>query len=345
MDGIDRTVSAFAQTCEELRLHRRRVVVTGGAGFIGSETAGMLLKLGQSVVVLDNLETGNIHNIERLERLGKGAGSFHFVEGDIRDAGACRRVMDAADVVIHLAALGSVSRSIADPLRSHQVNVDGFLNVLQAALDEGVKRVVYASSSSVYGDHPALPKYEDAVGSPLSPYALTKVINEQYASIFSRVYGLEWIGLRYFNVFGPNQDPEGPYAAVIPRWIKALRDGGQVQIFGDGETTRDFCFVANAVQANILAAFATAPDAINQVYNVAVGRQTTLNMLLEGIVARLKRGDHLKVGQPPIYAAFRAGDVRHSLADISKAKRYLGYEPTHALEDGLDETVQHFGKR
>jgi UDP-N-acetylglucosamine 4-epimerase len=301
------------------------------------------LSIGQKVVVIDNFATGNRANIAFLEKAAESTGSFAFVEGDIRDLDACRRVMEGVDAAIHLAALGSVPRSIKDPLTSHQVNVDGFVNILRAAQESRVGRVVYASSSSVYGDHPKLPKLEEFVGQPLSPYALTKAINEQYASVFSRVYGLETVGLRYFNVFGPRQDPNGPYAAVIPKWISALLHGEPVRIFGDGETSRDFCFVQNAVQANILAACTTSGNAINQVYNVAVGQRTTLNSLYAGIVSRLETHKRLRSSKPPVYDDFRVGDVKHSLADITKARRLLGYEPSHVFEAGLDETVRHFG--
>jgi UDP-N-acetylglucosamine 4-epimerase len=329
--------------CNELRTRPKKFLVTGGAGFIGSATAARLLSVGQKVVVIDNFATGSRANITFLEKAAESAESFTFVEGDIRDLDACGRVMEGVDAAIHLAALGSVPRSIKDPLTSHQVNVDGFVNILRAAQESRVGRVVYASSSSVYGDHPKLPKLEEFVGQPLSPYALTKAINEQYASVFSRVYGLETVGLRYFNVFGPRQDPNGPYAAVIPKWISALLHGEPVRIFGDGETSRDFCFVQNAVQANILAACTTSGNAINQVYNVAVGQRTTLNSLYAGIVSRLETHKRLRSSKPPVYDDFRVGDVKHSLADITKARRLLGYEPSHVFEAGLDETVRHFG--
>ena len=344
MGGEGTACGAFANTCDELRADRRRFLVTGGAGFIGYATARRLLELGQTVLVLDNFATGKQKHISELRTLSKKHGSFSFCKGDIRDIEICRDVAGSVDVIIHLAALGSVPRSIADPLTSHQVNVDGFVNILTAAYQKSVKRVVYASSSSVYGDHPSLPKRESEIGTPLSPYALTKAIDEQYAAMFARAYAMEMIGLRYFNVFGPHQDPDGPYAAVVPKWIAALRRGERVRIFGDGKTSRDFCYVENAVQSNILAACATAEKAVNQVYNIAVGQQTSLNELHRGIVDRLVAHKKIDCIEPPVYEDFRPGDVRHSLADVSKARELLGYQPSHSFDAGLDETIVHFAE-
>jgi UDP-N-acetylglucosamine 4-epimerase len=324
----------FAETCIELERQPRRFLVTGAAGFIGSNLLEQLLCLGQDVVALDNFMTGHRRNLDLAVSGAGGRGRFQFIEADIRDLEACKRVTEGVDIILHQAALGSVPRSIADPLLSHDCNVNGFLNVLVAARDRGVGRVVYASSSSVYGDNPQLPKVEDAVGKPLSPYALTKSINEQYADVFRRAYGTEIVGLRYFNVFGQRQDPGGAYAAVIPKWISQLLRSEPVEIYGDGETSRDFCFIDNVVQANILAA--TAPgDAASGVFNVAFGDRTTLNDLYSAIVRGLIARDRLPAHVPAVHSAFRLGDVRHSLADIERARRLLGYAPTHALSDGL----------
>ncbi|HTY54928.1 MAG TPA: NAD-dependent epimerase/dehydratase family protein [Candidatus Binataceae bacterium] len=299
------------------------------------------------MVGLDNFATGHRANLQEVER-GVTADRwrrFRFVEGDIRDRGACRRACDGVDIVLHQAALGSVPRSIEDPITANSVNVGGFLEMLMAARVAGVKRFVYATSSSTYGDHPGLPKVESLIGKPLSPYAVTKLANELYADVFSSTYGFPSIGLRYFNIFGARQDPNGAYAAVIPRWIAAMIHNEPVYINGDGETSRDFCHVANAVQANLLAA--TTPDlaAVNQVYNVAVGERTSLNELFERLRALLApRFAHL-AGFAPIYRDFRGGDVRHSLADIGKAKRLLGYEPTHVIGDGLSEAMAWYSSR
>ena len=265
----------------ELRAAPRQWLVTGAAGFIGSNLVEALLKLDQRVVGLDNFATGHRHNLEQVSALvtPEQWANFRFIEGDIRDVDACRAACAGADHVLHQAALGSVPRSIEDPISSNAANVTGFLNMLVAARDAGVKRFVYASSSSVYGDHPALPKVEANIGEPLSPYALTKLVNEHYARVFARCYGFATIGLRYFNIFGPRQDPNGAYAAVIPRWIAGMLRGEPIYINGDGETSRDFCFIANAVQANLLAATATEPKALDQAYNVAVSHRTTLNQL------------------------------------------------------------------
>jgi UDP-N-acetylglucosamine 4-epimerase len=318
-----------------LREAPRRWLVTGGAGFIGSHLMEHLLRLGQHVVVLDSFATGHRANVEDARAKAGGAGSLEVVEGDIRDPEACRRACAGVDHVLHQAALGSVPRSIKDPLTSHAVNTDGFVHVLVAARDAGVKSFVYASSSSVYGDSPHLPKVEEQVGRPLSPYAATKAANESYGNAFAQAYGLRAIGLRYFNVFGPRQDPNGPYAAVMPIWFSALLAGREVTIYGDGETSRDFCYVDNVVQANLLGALATNADAAGQVYNIAYGARTTLNDLFARIRDEVARFRPEAASARPRYAEFRPGDVRHSLADVGKARRLLGYEPTHDIAGGL----------
>ena len=329
-----------------LRAEPKKWLVTGAAGFIGSNLVEALLKLEQSVVGLDNFATGKRANLEEVQRLvtPRQWRRFKFIAGDIREGAACQRACQGVDYVLHQGALGSVPRSIAEPLNSHEANVNGTLNMLLAARDQQVRAFVYASSSSVYGDHPALPKVEDRVGHLLSPYATTKAVNELYADVFGRVYNLPCVGLRYFNVFGPRQDPEGAYAAVIPKWLAALIKGEAVHINGDGETSRDFCYVANVVQANLLAATATKPKAVNQVYNIAVGARTTLNQLFELLVDGLTPDAPVGERPKPVYSDFRAGDVRHSHADISKAKRLLGYRPTHRIDQGLSEAMVWYRK-
>jgi UDP-N-acetylglucosamine 4-epimerase len=339
--GGDRGMASFAATRDALLARPRRWLVTGSAGFIGSHLVGALLELGQDVLGLDNFATGFRRNLDEVrERVGSAAWRRHtFVEADIRDPDACRRACAGVDVILHQAALGSVPRSIRDPLTTHAANATGFLNMLVAANECGVKRVVYASSSSVYGDHPRLPKIEDRIGDPLSPYAVTKRLNESYASVFTRTHGLQCIGLRYFNVFGARQDPEGPYAAVIPRFVTAMLAEKPVTIFGDGETTRDFCFVDNVVHANLLAAVADRPEATGQVYNVAAGARTSLNELF-GVLRDLIGQRHPGMRIPaPRYEDFRVGDVRHSEADISKAARLLGYRPEWDVRRGLVEAL------
>jgi UDP-N-acetylglucosamine 4-epimerase len=330
-------VTAYDRLRQRLPSQPARWLVTGCAGFIGSHLVETLLRLGQTVVGLDNFATGYARNLDEIHALVTPAEwrKFFFIEGDIRQPDDCRAACERIDFVLHQAALGSVPRSLADPQATNAVNIDGFLNMLVAARDAGVKRFVYAASSSTYGDHPALPKIEENIGNPLSPYAVTKRVNELYADVFSRCYGLASVGLRYFNVFGPRQDPEGAYAAVIPRWTRAMLLGEDALIYGDGETSRDFCFVANAVQANLLAATAENPEAVNQIYNVALDERTSLNTLFEMLrdALRLQRPGH-RVGEP-VHRDFRAGDVRHSQADISKAARLLGYAPTHRLADGI----------
>jgi UDP-N-acetylglucosamine 4-epimerase len=332
---------------ETVAAARRRWLVTGSAGFIGSHLVETLLGLGQEVVSLDSFATGHRANLDEVRRaVGEEAWRRHrFVEADVVDPAACRQACRGVEIVLHQAALGSVPRSIEDPVRTHAANATGFLNMLVAARDAGVKRFVYAASSSTYGDAPGLPKVEDEIGRPLSPYAVTKYVNELYAEVFARCYGIEPVGLRYFNVFGARQDPEGAYAAVIPRWVRAMVRGEQVAIYGDGETSRDFCYVANAVQANLRAALATAPAALDQVYNVAVGARTTLNGL-HRVLAELLRerlpGLHVPA---PVHEGFRPGDVRHSQADIGKARRLLGYVPTHDLRAGLAEALAWYVAR
>lgn len=328
----------------QLTSRPRRWLVTGSAGFIGSHLLETLLRAGQHVTSLDNFATGHRANLDEVRSLvGEAAWARHrFVEGDIADPEACASACEGVELVLHQAALGSVPRSLKDPLTTHRANATGFLNMLVAARDAGVLRFVYAASSSTYGDSPTLPKVEDKIGRPLSPYAVTKYVNELYAEVFSRCYGLQTIGLRYFNVFGARQDPQGAYAAVIPRWVAAMLQGEPCIINGDGETSRDFCFVANAVQANLRAALAENPDAANQIYNIAVGDRTTLKELHDVLAAALKKRDASLQLQPPTFADFRAGDIRHSLADIGKARRLLGYTPTHDVRAGVDEAVEWY---
>jgi UDP-N-acetylglucosamine/UDP-N-acetylgalactosamine 4-epimerase len=319
-------------------------LVTGVAGFIGGNLLETLLRLEQRVVGLDNFATGHRHNLDQVQAAVSASqwARFRFIEGDIRQPKNCHEACVGVDYVLHQAALGSVPRSLEDPLTTNAANIDGFLNMLVAARDAKVKRFVYAASSSTYGDHPGLPKVEDCIGKPLSPYAVTKLVNEQYADVFARAYGFKTIGLRYFNIFGPRQDPDGAYAAVVPKWTAAMMANEPVWINGDGETSRDFCYIANAVQANLLAATTENPEATNQVYNVAVGDRTTLNDLFEAIRLLLApRFLHLD-GFRPSYRDFRAGDVRHSLADVSKARGLLGYEPSHRIADGLREAMDWY---
>jgi UDP-N-acetylglucosamine 4-epimerase len=317
-------------------------LVTGCAGFIGSHLAARLLALGQPVVGLDNFATGHRSNLERVRREAPTAADFRFIEGDIRDLPVCRGAAAGVDYVLHQAALGSVPRSLEDPLTTNAVNVDGSLNVLVAARDAGVRRVVYAASSSTYGDHPGLPKVEDTIGAPLSPYAVSKYVNELYADVFARAYGLESIGLRYFNVFGPRQDPAGAYAAVIPRWFGQLLAGEHCAINGDGETSRDFCYVDNVVQANLLAATTAREDAVNTVYNIAYGARTTLNELYTAIRDAVAAAHPAVAGLPAAYGPFREGDVRHSLADTGRARERLGYAPAVDVTEGLARTAAWF---
>lgn len=318
---------------------QRSWLVTGCAGFIGSHLVEALLKLNQQVTGLDNFSTGHQRNLDDVRGCvtRQQWDRFTLMRADIRDRDACMKAVKGADVVLHQAALGSVPRSLHDPLTSHQVNVDGFLNMLIAARDARVGAFVYAASSSAYGDHPALPKVEERIGNPLSPYALTKRINEMYAQVFARCYGYSSIGLRYFNVFGKRQDPDGAYAAVIPRWINAMITGADVVINGDGNTSRDFCYIDNVVHANLLAAM--APQASrNQVYNIGVGDTSTLNALFLMLGEALGHNNVI-VDRPPVYEKERPGDVRHSQADIGKANRLLAYAPQYRIRQGLERTV------
>jgi len=329
--------TAYEQLLARLKNECHTWLVTGVAGFIGSNLLETLLKLDQRVVGLDNFATGYQRNLDEVQALvtpGQWA-NFRFVHGDIRNLVDCQAACEGTEYVLHQAALGSVPRSLADPIVTNGANINGFLNMLVAARDARVKSFTYAASSSTYGDHPGLPKVEDIIGKPLSPYAVTKYVNELYADVFARCYDFRTIGLRYFNVFGPRQDPDGAYAAVIPKWIASLIKGDPVYINGDGETSRDFCFIANVIQANLLAAFAQDAAIKNQVYNVAVGDRTTLNQLYEKLRSNLlPLYTHIKKSEPA-YRDFRAGDVRHSLADITKAQQLLGYAPAHRISDGL----------
>ena len=332
---------ALHRAQEQLRAEPKRWLVTGSAGFIGSHLVESLLGLGQHVAGIDNFATGFRRNRDEVCRaVGTVAWRRHaFVEADIVDLAACRAACEGVDVVLHEAALGSVPRSIEDPLRAHAANATGFLNMLVAARDAGVGRFVYAASSSTYGDHPGLPKVESTIGAPLSPYAVTKYVNELYADVFGRCYGMETVGLRYFNVFGPRQDPAGAYAAVIPRFVSGMLRGNPITIFGDGDTTRDFCYVQNVVQANLLAATTPNAEAVGQVYNVAVGARMSLNDLHRVVRELLAKRHPGLVIPPPTHAAFRAGDVRHSEADIGKARRLLGYLPAWSAERGLMDAL------
>jgi UDP-N-acetylglucosamine 4-epimerase len=336
----------YDELCEDLVNHPRRWLVTGVAGFIGSALLERLLDLGQTVVGVDNFITGHKHNIEDVlainpdERL-----QFTFIEGDLREPSIALQACKDVDIVLHQAALGSVPRSIKDPITSHQHNVDAFLNVLLAARDAGVRRVVYASSSSVYGDHPGLPKHEDRIGKPLSPYAATKRADEIYAQVFQDNYGQQIVGLRYFNVFGRRQDPAGVYAAVIPRWIDALAHGKPCVIFGDGSNSRDFCYVDNIVQANLLAGTAPDPAVTGTVYNCGCNGRTDLKQLFAMIKEGLAKDYPEVATAEPTFESPRPGDVMHSQAAIDKISAALGYEPTHQVAEGMAETVAWFAQR
>jgi UDP-N-acetylglucosamine/UDP-N-acetylgalactosamine 4-epimerase len=333
-------MTAYEQLLAKLPQEPRTWLVTGVAGFIGSNLLETLLRLDQRVVGLDNFATGHQRNLDEVRSLVSPQQweRFTFLDRDIRKLDDCRRACEGVDYVLHQAALGSVPRSLMDPITTNSVNIDGFLNMLVAARDAKVQSFTYAASSSTYGDHPGLPKIEDRIGKPLSPYAVTKYVNELYANVFARSYGFESIGLRYFNVFGRRQDPDGAYAAVIPKWTAAMIKDEEVFINGDGETSRDFCYVKNAVEANLLAATASTPEARNQVYNVAVGGRTTLNQLFHSLREALA-GSDVKYARDPMYREFRAGDVRHSQADVSKARQLLGYEPRYDIRAGLAEAM------
>lgn len=338
-------MSRYQEIVQTLQETPKVWLVTGVAGFIGSNLLETLLKLGQTVVGLDNFSTGHQHNLDEVRALVPGDQwkRFRFIEGDICNFNDCQNAVEGVDYVLHQAALGSVPRSIADPITTNTNNIGGFLNMLVAARDAGVKSFTYAASSSTYGDHPALPKVEENIGNPLSPYAVTKYVNELYADVFARTYDFQCIGLRYFNVFGRRQDPDGAYAAVIPKWTAALIKGETVFINGDGETSRDFCYIENTVQMNILAA--TAEDsAKNQVYNVAVGDRTTLNDLFVAIREALLLSDVPVDGIKPVYRDFRAGDVRHSQADVGKAREKVGYDPQYRISDGIAQAMPWYVK-
>ncbi|NNH86615.1 NAD-dependent epimerase/dehydratase family protein [Acinetobacter terrae] len=336
-------MNQYQQVCETLQAQPKIWLVTGVAGFIGSNLLETLLKLDQTVVGLDNFATGHQYNLNQVQALVSPEqwAKFKFIEGDIRKLEDCQKACSGVDYVLHEAALGSVPRSIADPITTNDTNISGFLNMLTAARDAGVSSFTYAASSSTYGDHPALPKVEENIGKPLSPYAVTKYVNELYADVFARSYDFKAIGLRYFNVFGQRQDPNGAYAAVIPKWTAAMIAGEDVFINGDGETSRDFCFIDNTVQANILAATTQDDAAKNQVYNVAVGDRTTLNDLFNAIKVALNEND-VNYAKDAVYREFRAGDVRHSQASIAKIETALGYAPEFRIDAGIQLAMQWY---
>ena len=338
-------MTPYERVRTELQGSAQTWLITGVAGFIGSNLLETLLKLEQTVVGLDNFATGHQRNLDEVQSLvaPEQWARFRFIKGDIRQLEDCQAACQGVSHVLHQAALGSVPRSLNDPITTNGTNISGFLNMLVAARDAQVKSFTYAASSSTYGDHPGLPKVEDVIGKPLSPYAVTKYVNELYADVFARAYGFHTVGLRYFNVFGRRQDPEGAYAAVIPKWTAALLQGEPVFINGDGETSRDFCYVDNAVQANLLAATTQNPEAKNQVYNVAVGDRATLNDLYTALRNNLVPHGVSPTAEPT-YREFRAGDVRHSQADVSKARQLLGYQPSHRLADGLVEACAWYVK-
>lgn len=340
-------MSAFDQLLEVFKTTQKTWLVTGNAGFIGSNLSEFLLKHNQKVVGLDNFSTGYQHNIDDVLTCvtADSAKNFTFIEGDIADFQTCVKACEGVDIILHQAALGSVPRSIIDPITSNRSNITGFLNILTAAKDAGIKRFVYASSSSVYGDSAELPKVEERTGKLLSPYAAMKMTNELYAGVFTRTYGIETIGLRYFNVFGRRQDPDGAYAAVIPKWVGSLLLDEEVYINGDGETSRDFTYIDNVIQMNLLAGTTDNPAAFGEAFNVAVGGRNTLNELYSIIVENLKlRIDNSKLNIPetPVYRDFRAGDIRHSNANIAKAQNLVGYVPTHTIEQGMREAIEWY---
>lgn len=338
-------ISSYQITKNNIRNSPRTWLVTGVAGFIGSNLLEKLLRLDQFVIGLDNFATGYEHNLLEVKGLVTNSQwrRFRFIEGDIKEYEICSQALKGVDYVLHQAALGSVPRSIADPLSSNGANVCGFLNILHAAKEENVKSFTYAASSSTYGDHPKLPKIEENIGRPLSPYAVTKYANELYAGVYAHSYGFKTIGLRYFNVFGKRQDPNGSYAAVIPKWIASMIQGKNVFINGDGQTSRDFCFIKNVVQMNILAATASE-SAKDQVYNVAVGDRTSLNELYSSIKTTLA-SFNVQVSNDPIYQDFRPGDVRHSQADITKAKELLSYSPEFNIVQGIEAAMPWYIER
>ncbi|CAM3957004.1 NAD-dependent epimerase/dehydratase family protein [Psychrobacter arenosus] len=338
-------MSQYDQIQQALLDSPKTWLITGVAGFIGSNLLETLLLLNQKVVGLDNFATGYQHNLDEVESLVTSDqwARFNFIEGDIRNLEDCATACENVDYVLHQAAIGSVTRSINDPIMTNSANITGFLNMLVAARDAKVTSFTYAASSSTYGNHPALPKVEDNIGEPLSPYAVTKYVNELYADIFARTYDFHSIGLRYFNIFGKRQTPEGAYAAVIPKWTAAMIKGDEVFINGDGENSRDFNFIVNAVQANILAATTSNPEAKNQVYNVAVGGRTTLNVLFTALKDNLGING-VNYNQAPVFREFRAGDVRHSQADISKIQTLLGYEPQFNIIQGIEKAMPWYMK-
>lgn len=335
-------MSKYDDVCEQLKRNPKRWLVTGVAGFIGSNLLETLLKLEQTVVGLDNFATGHRRNLDEVKEIvtKEQWQNFKFINGDIRDYETCQRSVKGVDYVLHQAALGSVPRSIADPISSNAANITGFLNILHASKEEEVGSFTYAASSSTYGDHPALPKVEENIGNPLSPYAVTKYVNELYAGVYARTYGFKTIGLRYFNVFGQRQDPNGAYAAVIPKWINAMLTHQTVTINGDGETSRDFCFIDNVIQANILAA-TSKEEAKGEIYNVALGDRTSLKELFAYIKEAIEERSSLDIPMPE-FKDFRAGDVKHSLADISKAKSLLSYEPSIRIKEGIKLSVASY---
>lgn len=339
-------MSQYQQCCEQLQQQPKTWLVTGVAGFIGSNLLEQLLSLGQHVVGLDNFSTGFQHNLDEVQATVSAEQwqNFKFIRGDICNLEDCQAACAGVDYVLHQAALGSVPRSIENPIATNASNISGFVNMLVAAKEAQVKNFVYAASSSTYGDHPALPKQEDIIGNPLSPYAVTKYVNELYASVFQRCYGFNSIGLRYFNIFGKRQTPDGAYAAVIPKWTAAMIQGDTVYINGDGSTSRDFNYIANAVQANLLAATTENPAALNQIYNVAVGGRTDLNQLFNMLTETLAK-NAVHYTQAAVYRDFRPGDVRHSQADISKIQTLLGYQPQFNIAQGIEQAmpwyVQH----
>ncbi|UGA39384.1 Vi polysaccharide biosynthesis UDP-N-acetylglucosaminuronic acid C-4 epimerase TviC [Chromobacterium haemolyticum] len=330
---------------DNLKKSPKTWLITGVAGFIGSNLLETLLLLNQKVVGLDNFATGHQRNLDEVKGLVSSEqwSRFTFHQGDIRKLEDCRLACEYVDYVLHQAALGSVPRSVEDPITSNAANISGFLNMLVASRDADAKRFVYAASSSTYGDHPGLPKVEDTIGKPLSPYAVTKYVNELYADVFGKTYDMQCIGLRYFNVFGPRQDPNGAYAAVIPKWTSAMIKGEPIHINGDGETSRDFCFISNTVQANIRAATVENTAAVNQVYNVALGDRTTLNQLFQSLKSVLSENG-IDYPSDAIYRDFRSGDVRHSQADVSKARTLLGYSPEVRIGDGISKAMPWYIK-
>ena len=341
-------MTKYEQLQEYLKDNQNTWLVTGVAGFIGSNLLEKLLILNQKVVGLDNFDTGHQYNIDQAiedanKTTGKDlSGNFKFINGDIRELSDCKQACDGVDYVLHQAALGSVPRSIEDPINTNRANIDGFLNILVASKDANVRRFVYAASSSTYGDHPDLPKVEDKIGNPLSPYAVTKVVNELYANVFAKTYGFKTIGLRYFNIFGKRQDPNGAYAAVIPKWVAAILNKDDVYINGDGETSRDFCYIDNTVQMNLLAATTDNGEATDQVYNVALNDRTSLNELYKMIEERLIQRIAGLEKKEPVYRDFRAGDVRHSQANIDKAQQLLNYQPKYMISEGMDEAMDWY---